>query len=784
MFKALLTTLTVTLATSLFAENSPDPSGWYTPKDYQAPNGYEATAAVTDARGKIHQVSFTVSMDEDGNVLDSSLQDALGDIKLSIQSAVSLIDEMIKGVCQNAADIDYIFAMISTLGENLTKVFMTKGLSVKIGDKTYNLKIQEGALRDAVQTSSTITHVDENGLFHVPDEMSISRLPDGQTELKGWSSDDATKTLAEAENVSVPVRTAKNAPLEYRSWNGVDKQSINIDAKTKKLELESWSKKTVCKETLSELLLSDSSSQRASHHIVTRFNGTIHYLPIGDAISAGGVSVDGTSITTNLFDGAEDEKSASLFGWTFAPTLGIPYKASSETLDWVSQSDIVDNKSIGFVDGLIPGGTLGKFEIKGASLQTANNRYFGTPAKGAVSLGWYDLPNVTTNAVEGDEKTITTVSNEDGIKRLGWKYLPPVAEWPSAARGLADGSIEWVPLTDFPTNSIAAVDNITITTNDSAALQLKGWEKFGHGVIGKAQNGSLVCKTPSGTNGVEHIENESILAFGLAGFVDGNNCEKNLADLLRSGDKTHKVLARYGDGGANPTLHYLPLGKLSAPPLDNATLKTNDTGHASIANFKDAAEGGVLTKRGETVAWEVAAAPDIDNKTIVTNTALGAVSDGALSIAGFSGAADGKVLTKRGDGVTWEDGGLKPDCASIATNAQGNLTISGFVAAADATIPVKKNASTLGWKNLNAGYGMKIDSSDGALTISTTLDTPDTAGAFSSISYISDIRYDATEHKLIVVKTTVSAKVLNDATTEEITVFTATPHSLEHTVVE
>lgn len=190
MFKALLTTLAIIFAISAFAADisGPNPADWYSPKDYTPPLAYNATAEVVDARGKIHDVEFEIMYDADGNVMGSTLQDALKGKQLSIQSAISLIDAAMMDVANNAIKIDIIYAMIETLGENLTKVFMTKGLSIEIGDKdkSYTLKIKEGALKEAVQSGTTITHIDEDGLFHVPDEKSISRLPDGQTELKGF----------------------------------------------------------------------------------------------------------------------------------------------------------------------------------------------------------------------------------------------------------------------------------------------------------------------------------------------------------------------------------------------------------------------------------------------------------------------------------------------------------------------------------------------------------------------------------------------------------------------
>lgn len=238
MFKALLTTLTVALATSLFAGN---PSDWYTPENYHAPSGYEATAAVVDARGTTHEVSFTVSLDEDGNVTDSSLQNALGDIKLSIQSAVSLIDETIKGVAQNAADIHYLRAMIETLGENLTRVFQVDGWDVNIGGKVYTLKIDKGKLESAIKDGTTINYEDKNGLFSIPDGKSIqSFVGDNGANLlciKGWNEDSSTRiTIADilahkaanGEENNRIVAKAPNGQLVYIPVGKMDSGSFDI----------------------------------------------------------------------------------------------------------------------------------------------------------------------------------------------------------------------------------------------------------------------------------------------------------------------------------------------------------------------------------------------------------------------------------------------------------------------------------------------------------------------------------------------------------------------------
>ena len=170
--------------------------------------------------------------------------------------------------------------------------------------------------------------------------------------------------------------------------------------------------------------------------------------------------------------------------------------------------------------------------------------------------------------------------------------------------------------------------------------------------------------------------------------------------------------------------------------------------------------------------------------------------------------ADGKtIIVSNGHYVVVGGSGARVDNASITTNtiygavANGNASVYGFSTAENGSVPYKTVGGKVGWTtnsvdgggllmlktndapstvDIIAGYGMKVTKQSGAIQISSTLDTPDSAGAFSSITYISNIEYDTETHSLKVTKTTVSAKILNDGTSQEQTVFIATPHSAEH----
>ena len=148
----------------------------------------------------------------------------------------------------------------------------------------------------------------------------------------------------------------------------------------------------------------------------------------------------------------------------------------------------------------------------------------------------------------------------------------------------------------------------------------------------------------------------------------------------------------------------------------------------------------------------------VDNVSITTNTIYGAVANGNASVYGFSTAENGSLPYKTAEGrVGW-----------VTNSVDGGGLLMVKTGNAPSTV------------DIIAGYGMKVTKQSGAIQISSTLDTPDSAGAFSSITYISNIEYDTETHSLKVTKTTVSAKILNDGTSQEQTVFIATPHSAEH----
>ena len=174
----------------------------------------------------------------------------------------------------------------------------------------------------------------------------------------------------------------------------------------------------------------------------------------------------------------------------------------------------------------------------------------------------------------------------------------------------------------------------------------------------------------------------------------------------------------------------------------------------------------------------------VDDVTITTNAANGAEADGKLSIAGWSQAEDLSVPMRTGETLDWVKVAPEGDGKSIVSTEAGEntdpkTTLKGFDAAGVGALAVKGQDS-LAWKQLSAGWGMRIDETDGSFTIASTIDNPDAVGAFTTISFISDIRWDEQTRQLIATKTTVSAQIMNDAVQSEKVIFTATSHAEEH----
>ena len=184
---------------------------------------------------------------------------------------------------------------------------------------------------------------------------------------------------------------------------------------------------------------------------------------------------------------------------------------------------------------------------------------------------------------------------------------------------------------------------------------------------------------------------------------------------------------------------------LSDPAGSDATThlmlaKKTDTGELHYVAIGDGVKSGA----------------EVDDTTITTNTAHGATAQGVASIYGWSGAANDTYLSKNeGGNLEWRKVDPVPgvDDASIVTNTTKELTLRGYAAAENNAIPMK-TAQGLSWLKassatnfLLAGAGINItDNGGGAITISAQAYN-DGTDTISTVSVVTDVRYDETTHK-------------------------------------
>lgn len=696
MFKALLTTLAITFAISAFAADisGPDPADWYIPKDYTPPLAYNATAEVVDARGKIHDVEFEIMYDADGNVMGSTLQDALKGKQLSIQSAISLIDAAMMDVANNAIKIDIIYAMIETLGENLTKVFMTKGLSIEIGDKdkSYTLKIKEGALKEAVQSGTTITHIDEDGLFHVPDEKSISRLPDGQTELKGFgdtSQDIEGATLTrlltagnEEKNrreIMIPVRRKRGegiVELKYLKIGDVlaeaappDGESIVVwvdgeNSSVTNTALYGWHNDNMDLNKLADLMTKDPKASEGNTTfavLAKRTDGddnTLAYLPLGNLY--------GVTWATNWTEAVKHittEETIKIVNWTTNWVNHTQYVTNYEdivriTTNLVYHENFVTNifNHENFVTNL--------FVHENFVTNVFNHENFVTNA--ITQLHTIENWQVVTNYIVrymgggtsgGDNSTPPPIDpkndpyHEDYEEQKGDENILPLRN----ARHIVAISNEFFKVV----STEGALDGASLWTNDAARAEIAGfWQAKTNQTPVKVKLEQP--KTDRDGNPIQYgIEWMDYPAALVA--ITSKDIEKiqkwlevmkteNIFTLVAS--NTEKVAI----------LQTSPYSVINANALlDNASIWTNNNHLAEVKGFQHAPYGTIPVKStgagGDELKWGHPATPDSENmvdvgqggvayynRSLVKQDGYGAVgTSNVWSLCGFENAKEREV---------------------------------------------------------------------------------------------------------------------------------------------
>lgn len=763
-----LCALILFIAGGVFAAIPDSAEGWYTPDNYSF-EGVDATWE--DSKGN----KWGASVNRQGNVIWSGIPND-PDLKNALEYALSAY-----------ATSKFNQDEIQKLGENLHKVFSTDGIT--ISGKTPDGTVQSYTIRfkSGIGESGTIQGETEHMKWNLADEKSLEMLKGNKVQIKGWGYADDKINLWDYNVGALMMRLTPgdSEGVVYLPWHGVDKLSLAPSSSSKKLQLSQWDTAPANGLLpLSEALVKDRKDAWSNYKLVVRNSSKgLNYVDIGTLPIGGGSPVDGTSITTNTSAGASVQGEASLYGWSTADDMGLPYKSNGK-LAWKAADEWVDGASLAFAD--VDGEK--KFEVKNAHMYAGKHskHYFGTGSDKSAPLGWHELPNTSTNRVEGDERTISSNPNIPGknpdpeVKTLGligWNYtysgqdplfmvnrggvldympLPAITnlaacactnKWQSLLGWVEDGELsedgikfEYPTLDEYLYNGLGYIysttpDNLHFNNDgDKIQASFTAPENWADGVsVNLTEDGKY-----------------QIRDFGKAGAC-GASVSKMLSDPKGSDATTHLLLAKKTDDGS---LHYVPFGE-------------------GIAGGGEHADG----------------------VTIVTNTAAGAVEQGLLSLYGFASAKDGKVLTKKDGKVAWEDGGIPADEITLAAteDKDGNkkLGIKGFEAAAKNSIPWKNEEGEFVWggastvtNRILAGAGINItDNGGGAITISAEKLMEDNAGATSEkvLTVITDMRYDAETHKFQCKRRQIrftGSFVGDDPEWED--VFEATSHKEEH----
>ena len=720
------------IAGGVFAAIPDSASGWYTPDNYS----FDGADATWSKGGN----SYGATIDKNGNITwqqypnDRNVQNALEYALSAYANSMFNQDE------------------IKTLGENLHKVFSTDGITIT-GEtpdgsiQSYTIKFKSG-----IGESGTIQGETEHMKWNLADQKSLELLEGNKIQISGWDLQDSTTSFWDYSTGAVMFRLAPDGKsVHYFPYYGVDKLSLSPSSTSKKLQLSQWDTAPANGLLpLSEALVKDRKDTWSNYKLVVRnSNKGLNYVDIGTLPIGGGAPVDGTSITTNTSAGASVQGEASLYGWSTADDMGLPFKSDGK-LKWKTPDEWVDGSSLAWAD--VDGKQ--KFEVMNAHMYAGKHskHYFGTGSDKSAPLGWHELPNTSTNRVEGDERTISSNPNIPGknpdpeVKTLGligWNYTysgqDPLF---MVNRG---GALDYMPL--------PAITNLAACACTNKWQSLLGWVEDGElsedGIKFEYPTfdeylynglGYIYSTTPDNL----HFNNDGDTI--KASFTAPENWVDGLS-LNLTEDGKYQIKDFATAGACSATVSKM----LSEPKGSDATThlllaKKTDDGSLHYVSFGDGVAGG-----GEHA----------DGVTIVTNTAAGAVEQGLLSLYGFASAKDGKVLTKKDGKVAWEDGGIPADEITLAAteDKDGNkkLGIKGFEAAAKNSIPWKNEEGEFVWggastvtNRILAGAGINItDNGGGAITISAEKLMEDNAGATSEkvLTVITDMRYDSDTHK-------------------------------------
>ena len=501
---------------------------------------------------------------------------------------------------------------------------------------------------------------------------------------------------------------------------------------------------------LAEAMTGGSGSVFDNYAVLVRNkNKGVNYVKVGSLV-AGGAPVDGKSVTTNTSEGAVSQGQVSLYGFADVDgeDFGIPYKYGDYLL-WRGASVWVDNSSLAWND---KGEGLAKFEVKGASEYAGQHakHYFGTGSDKTAVLGWHELPNVTTNMVLGDGVTVETnpnipgVTPEEGVKYMGlkgWNYAYAGAD-PVFLVNMG-GALGYIPFT--------SVTNMASCACTNKWRNLLGW--FGDGEVNEDDG-----ITFSDSNLDQYL-------YGTLGYIYSTTADNLHFDNDGEGiEASFTAPVNWADGSSVETTDD---GQYQIKGFDAASAcEASVSDMLSDPTGSDATTHLLLAKKTDSgelhyVSLGNGIAPGgspVDCTTVTTNTSEGALTQGEVSIRGWSQAENDTYFSKNASGqVEWRKVASMPpvDGTSIVTNG-GTMAINGFAAAAAGSVPWKNTGGQLAWK--------------------------EEVAELQSITFVTDVTWDESNHQLKVTKITLPVMVQKNFATTPVqsVVLTATSHADEH----
>ncbi len=659
--------------------------GWYTPDGGFQYDSWQASWS----QGK---KSGTCTVDPGGNVA--------WDGELPANDATRVALEMALEARINA----YVNReSIATIGKNLNSIGLSSGIEVMAkdpngGSHTYTLKFGKGTLQQTVNADGKITVEDPSSAYNHGDETSLHWTEKNKMEVYGWKGQANERgsmfnLQSGLDGYAMVMRTGKNGALAYVPWCGVDKLSLMPDARNQRLELNGWSTASASMTPLGEALAKKNKGTFEQYQLVVRnASKGLNYVDIGTLAVGGGAPVDGCSVTTNVADGAVSQGVASLYNWAAQTDYAIPYKYRS-TLFWKTPDAWVDGASLAWE---ADGGENMRFAVKGAKDYAGKHakHYFGTSNDKSAALGWHELPNATTNRVEGDEATISTNPNIPGrrpdpdVKMLGlrgWNYQYAGREPLCVVNNR--GALDYVPIL---TNGMAACDctnkwdglctwigNGAERTDDGLALPGESMDRYICDTLGYVYSTTPANLhfdndgddlTASFSPPSNWADGKSVgvtsdrSGYEIKGWGSAVACSATVSKMLSeptgSDAQKHMLVARYADDGA---LHYVPMGDGIAgggADADGVTICTNTTqgaatqGLMSIYGWASAGNDTYLGKNASGQLEWMQAPASADDASITTNTAHGAVTSGIASLYGFADAPLGTVPIVANDNGT------------------------------------------------------------------------------------------------------------------------------------